>query len=207
MAIWDTLNRELKENDLVVSRRTDGLEIGVIINGMIKYKRGKYSNDNWCHLIENPSKEELKIKDQIIADHIKIQKEKASTINKRASKKRISTKDLVIGDEYEDDKGVSFLYLGKGYMERIRILRSTNEVEVLDGKYSGYMYLKYSYGEFDFKNLFDYFGMCYNFQVRKTAKKLVSKTGRSLSLDKSIEIESEINNCEKYRFLYRIVLE
>ncbi len=114
----DIIGREVNENDLVIGmvigRHSDGMRFGVYNGNSVNWRNGVTSVPCNVYLIENPSEKEQGIKQSII-DKVKVAKERNEEAKaKRRELKRMPTKDLVIGESYEDDRGYSYVYLGKG---------------------------------------------------------------------------------------------
>jgi hypothetical protein len=204
--IKDILGRELKENDLVlgmvISRDSDGLRFGVF-NGISVhwgYKDGRLAATSIMHnmyLIENPSEQELKIKQKIIDAVIRIQKEKDESEARRKALKRIPTKELIIGESYEDDKGDKYVYLGKGSV--VESYRKTTK--------EGYIYLWFGYG-CKYNKETDEFDSLPSATVLKSPKKLVKLLEEKLTdyvfdkkefILKGVERRSFWNSWDRYR--------
>lgn len=121
----DILNRELKENDLVlgmvVSRSSDGIRFGVVskresVNWLRGWNRNYITTSKIInvYLIENPNEKELEIKQKIIDIINKNHKKYEETKAKKKALRRIPKKDLIIGESYIDDNNYKYVYLGKG---------------------------------------------------------------------------------------------
>jgi hypothetical protein len=117
----DMLDRELKENDLVlgmvISRDSDGMRHGVFNGTSVHWVRRSYirtSTINNMYLVENPTAKELEIKQDILNRVEKARKEKEAQELAKNLMTKIPQKDLVQGKLYETDNGHIFTYLGKG---------------------------------------------------------------------------------------------
>lgn len=168
----DILGRELKENDLVlgmvISRNSDGIRFGVYNGTSVNWRNSGASTMCNLYLIENPSEKELKIKQGIIDKLAKEKQEKEAAEAKRKALKRIPTKELIIGETYEDDRGYRMVYLGKGSVSN----SYTREFE------QGYIYLTGSYSEYDADN--DCFYYLPSVTALKNPKKLVKVSEEKL---------------------------
>lgn len=115
----DILNREIPDDSLVigmiVSRDSDGMRFGVSQGEHVGWQRYGLvrSKPRNVYLVEHPSEQELKIKQEITDAIHKEELEKEVKDNKRKALKRIPTKQLVPGGYYTDDKGNNWCYLGK----------------------------------------------------------------------------------------------
>lgn len=114
----DILGREIPEGSLVigmiVSRDSDGMRFGVFRDNQCVWR--KYglmkSKPRNVYLVENPSQQELKIKQEILEELNKKELEEKQKKDERKLLKRIPTKQLVIGEIYKDDKGGKWVYFG-----------------------------------------------------------------------------------------------
>lgn len=161
----DIIGREINENSLVIGmtigRHSDGMRFGVYNGTSVNWRNGVVSVPYNVYLIENPTEKELKIKLGIINMHEKAQRSKEESLAQRKALKRIPAKDLVIGESYDDDRGYSYVYLGKGSVwEGV----STEALQ-------GYIYLSAYYCEYNVET--DYFISLPSVDVLKNPRKLV----------------------------------
>lgn len=114
----DILGRELKDGDLcigmAIGRDSRGMHIGVFQGSSVVYLRwddkslSKSSTSN-TYLIENPTEQELAIKEKVEKLLIEEENERA----RKASLKTIPLKDLEVGGIYKSTNGSMHIYLGK----------------------------------------------------------------------------------------------
>lgn len=174
----DILGRELKVNDLLlgmtIGRNSDGIRFGVFNGTSVHWSKHncRYittSTVTNMYLLENPTKEELEVKQKIID---MVTKEKQEAEQKKATKKalkRIPTKELTVGESYEDDSGYRWVYLGKGTI-------ADNYRNTTD---QGYIYLSEFYNKYNSET--DTFWCLPNVTVLKNPKKLVKVTEEKLT--------------------------
>lgn len=164
----EILNRVINIGDIVIGmtigRNSDGMRVGVFNGKSVDFIRGNYiitSTLRNLYLVDNPTKQELEIKEQILNKLQENHKAHEEKITKRKALKRIPKSDLVIGEWYKDDKGNQFFYLGYGKVT-FGIL----------GEKEGYIYLRPSY----------YYGakQYVHVDVTKTLRKIVELGDKSL---------------------------
>ncbi|EGT3606813.1 hypothetical protein FKF97_10445 [Clostridium perfringens] len=183
----DILGREIKVDDLVVAKGTGrysrGLNVGIWNGKSVRFKSSNASYSE-LFLIENPSENELKYKQEILNQ---IEKEKQAAKEreaKRKTMKRILKKELIIGQEYRDDKGSRYFYLGQGSYEIEGRWRNENGEGVLL-TYTYYENKEYSQSNYElFERIF----------TRKTLPRFVSKTNRKVELNKNINVKKEFGS-------------
>lgn len=114
----DILGRELKDGDLcigmAIGRDSRGMHIGVFKGQSVVHltwneKSLSKSSTSNTYLIENPTEQELVIKEKVEKLLVEEERERA----RKASLKTISLKDLEVGGIYKSTQGVSYMYLGK----------------------------------------------------------------------------------------------
>lgn len=114
----DILNRELKDGDLcigmAIGRDSHGMHIGVFKGqSVVHLSRDEKSISKSCtsntYLIENPTEQELAIKDKV--EKLLAEEEKERV--RKASLKTIPLKDLEVGGIYKSTQGDTYIYLGK----------------------------------------------------------------------------------------------
>lgn len=113
----DILDREIPEGALVlgmiVSRDSDGMRFGIAQGASVTWRYGTASRPRNIYLIENPSEQEILVKQEIERRILKNQKAAEESKRLRKETKRIPKKDLVVGGYYKDDNGSKMLYFGK----------------------------------------------------------------------------------------------
>ncbi|MBS4894045.1 MAG: hypothetical protein KHZ90_09780 [Veillonella parvula] len=180
----DILGRKINEDDLVVAkgtgRHSNGLNIGIWKGKSVRFKHYSSSYSE-LFLIENPSETELKYKQEILDQ---IEKEKQAVIEretKRKAMKRIPKKDLVIGQEYINDKGNKYFYLGQGSYKTKGCWKSKpNGRGIL---------LTYTYDNKVYKQ--ENFDLFREISSRKTLPRFVKATERKVKLNKNIKVNRE----------------
>lgn len=114
----DILGRELKDGDLcigmAIGRNSHGMHIGVYQGASIAYTshNGAYLHKSCTsntYLIENPTEQELAIKEQVL----KLLKEEEEERKRKASLKTIPLNKLEVGGIYKTTQGEMYIYLGK----------------------------------------------------------------------------------------------
>ncbi|GAA0071755.1 hypothetical protein UT300003_32800 [Clostridium sardiniense] len=166
----DILDRVVKEGDLVVVKPTGrysrGLDLGIWNGKSVKCKRVTASYSE-VFLIENPSEKELEYKENLLKQFEKEELEAQQEKERRKALTRIPKKDLIIGQAYLDEKGKTYVYLGKGKY------RSNYYDSSTEGEYKeGYLYIGVSsWYEKYFGNNFD---TLKHTVCNKNPKKLVS---------------------------------
>lgn len=114
----DILGRELKDGDLcigmAIGRDSRGMHIGVFKGQSVVHlsRDEKYiskSSTSNTYLIENPTEQELAIKEKVQKLLDEEEKERA----RKASLKTIPLKDLEVGGIYKSTQGDTYIYLGK----------------------------------------------------------------------------------------------
>lgn len=140
----DILGRELKDGDLcigmAIGRNSHGMHIGVFKGSSVVYPsyNGTYLNKSCTsntYLIENPTEQELAIKEQTL----KLLKEEEEERKRKASIKTIPLSKLEVGGLYESNQGNHYIYLGK----RKVIFNNGNViVDETEGNCFAYVYYK-----------------------------------------------------------------
>ena len=115
----DVLGRELKDGDMCVGmaigRNSSGMHIGVFQGSSVCYLGGYHDDyiNKSCtgntYLIENPSEQELEIKEKIQ----KLLDEEENERKRKASLKTIPLSKLEVGGIYKSTQGDTYAYLGK----------------------------------------------------------------------------------------------
>ena len=114
----DILGRELKDGDLcigmAIGRKSHGMHIGVFKGQSVAHltrneKSLSKSSTSNTYLIENPTEQELAIKEKVE----KLLAEEESERARKASLKTIPLKDLEVGGIYKSTNGRTYIYLGK----------------------------------------------------------------------------------------------
>lgn len=115
----DVLGRELKDGDMCVGmaigRNSSGMHIGVFQGSSVCYLGGYHDDyiNKSCtgntYLIENPSEQELEIKEKIQ----KLLDEEENERKRKASLKTIPLSKLEVGGIYKSTQGDTYVYLGK----------------------------------------------------------------------------------------------
>lgn len=142
----DILGREIPEGSLVigmiVSRDSDGMRFGVFKGNTCVWRKYslKKSKPGNVYLVENPSQQELKIKQEILEELNKKELEEKQKKDERKLLKRIPTKQLVIGEIYNDDKGGKWVYFGLSSVKTTVTDEYGRQIENPDVKH-GYCYL------------------------------------------------------------------
>lgn len=114
----DILGRELKDGDLcigmAIGRNSSGMHIGVFQgSSVVKLSNNEKYLHKSCtsntYLIENPSEEELVIKNKILV----LMEEEAKERERKSKIKTIPLSKLEVGGIYKTVNGCHYLYLGK----------------------------------------------------------------------------------------------
>lgn len=114
----DILGRELKDGDLcigmAIGRNSSGMHIGIfkgqsVVHLSCDEKSLSKSCTSNTYLIENPTVQELAIKEKIE----KLLEEEEAERQRKASLKKIPLKELEVGGIYKDAQGSTYVYLGK----------------------------------------------------------------------------------------------
>lgn len=130
----DVLGRELKDGDLcigmAIGRRSNGMHIGIFKGASVVYlsKNETFLNKSCTgntYLIENPTEQELVIKDKIQ----KLLTEEENERKRKASLKTIPLSKLEVGGVYKDIQGYYYVYLGKRKVTFSTPYRETEEKE------------------------------------------------------------------------------
>ena len=105
----DCMGRELNEKDLVVVSYSGKMELGVVLKNTVRTLSSieKAVGRKHCYILTNPTKNEKKIKEEII--------EKFETYQNMKSKnetKTLKTYGTLIGGIYSSDLGPVYMYLG-----------------------------------------------------------------------------------------------
>ena len=145
----DILGRELKDGDLcigmAIGRNSSGMHIGifkgqsVVRLGWMEKSLSKSSARN-IYLIENPTEQELVIKEKIS----KMLEEEVNERARKASLETIPLKELEVGGVYKDAHECRYVYLGKRKVIFEDIGRCTKSEE--EGHCFAYVYNMDVYG-------------------------------------------------------------
>lgn len=128
----DILGRELKDGDLcigmAIGRNSSGMHIGVYQGASVVYPsyNGTYlhkSSTSNTYLIENPTEQELVIKEKTL----KLLDEEEKERKRKASLKTIPLSKLEVGGIYKTTQGDTYVYLGKRKVVFEDIWRKTKE--------------------------------------------------------------------------------
>lgn len=128
----DILGREIKDGDMcigmAIGRNSHGMHIGVFQGSSVVYL-SSYSGGSLnksctsnTYLIENPTDQELEIKEKILKV-MKEQKEKVAAL------KTIPLSKLEVGGIYKSTQGVFYVYLGKRRVIFEDMCRSKEDVK------------------------------------------------------------------------------
>lgn len=129
----DILGRELKDGDLcigmAIGRDSRGMHIGVFQGSSVVYTyNGKYLSKSCTsntYLIENPTEQELIIKEKVQ----KLLKEEEEERKRKASIKTIPLSKLEVGGVYKTAQGETYVYLGKRKVILEDLWRKTKKEE------------------------------------------------------------------------------
>lgn len=114
----DILGRELKDGDLcigmAIGRNSNGMHIGVFQGSSVVHLSYSEKNINKSctsntYLIENPTEQELVIKEKVQ----KLLLEEENERKRKASLKTIPLSKLEVGGIYKTTQGDTYVYLGK----------------------------------------------------------------------------------------------
>lgn len=139
----DILGRELKDGDLcigmAIGRNSHGMHIGVFQGSSVVYlSYNEKSINKSCtsntYLIENPTEQELVIKEKIQKLLIDEENER----KRKASLKTIPLSKLEVGGIYKTTQGTEYVYLGKRKVIFEDLLRGTKKEE--EGNCFAYVY-------------------------------------------------------------------
>lgn len=204
----DILGRELKDGDLcigmAIGRNSHGMHIGIFKGSSVCYLsyNDKYvykSCTSNTYLIENPTEEELEIKDKVQ----KLLDEEENEKKRKASLKTIPLGKLEVGGVYKDAQESTYVYLGKRKVVFEDLYRNTKSEQ--EGHCFVYAYdadnLSEKNGE-DLLNIYTYCSKKHNIDILKGNKKLVEQIGKiplDFPLIKEQEDKSRYYSYEKYR--------
>lgn len=130
----DILGRELKDGDLcigmAIGRYSSGMHIGIFQGQSVAHLSGggKYLSKSCTsntYLIENPTEQELAIKDKIQ----KLLIEEENERKRKASLKTIPLSKLEVGGIYKNTQGSTYIYLGKRKVIFEDLWRNTKKEE------------------------------------------------------------------------------
>ena len=130
----DILGRELKDGDLcigmAIGRNSHGMHIGVFQGSSVVYLsyNEKYINKSCTsntYLIENPTEQELVIKEKVL----RLLKEEEEERKRKANIKTIPLSKLEIGGLYKTVQGYYYVYLGKRKVIFEDLYRNTKDEE------------------------------------------------------------------------------
>lgn len=209
----DILGRELKDGDLcigmAIGRNSHGMHIGVFQGSSVAYPSGsgKYLNKSCTsntYLIENPTEQELAIKEQTL----KLLKEEEEERKRKASLKTIPLSKLEVGGIYKTTQGHYCMYLGKRKVIFEDLWRKTKE----ENEGHCFVYMCFSWRDKineipeeeilnDILNIHTY-SRNHNIDILKGNKKLtemVRKVDLHFPMTKTEGSESRCYSNEKYR--------
>ena len=130
----DILGRELKDGDLcigmAIGRNSHGMHIGVFKGQSVVHlswdeKSLSKSSTSNTYLIENPTEQELVIKEKV--EKLLAEEEKERV--RKAGLKTIPLKDLEVGGIYKSTQGHRYIYLGKRKVTFEDLWRKTKKEE------------------------------------------------------------------------------
>lgn len=129
----DILGRELKDGDLcigmAIGRNSSGMHIGVFQGSSVVRLSGSETLHKSCtsntYLIENPTKEEVVIKNKIL----KLLEEEAASRERKSKLKTIPLSKLEVGGIYKSTNDDYYLYLGKRKVTFKNLMRRTEETQ------------------------------------------------------------------------------
>lgn len=208
----DILGRELKDGDLCVGmaigRNSQGMHIGVFKGSSIAYL--SYSKDSIVksctsntYLIENPTEQELAIKNEIKKFLIHEETER----KRKASLKTIPLSKLEVGGIYKTTQNELYIYLGKR-----KVIFETpykyDEPKIEEGNCFAYIYSLEDKSDkeiLDFALSINTYREIHNIDVLKGNKKLIEMV-------KKINLKFPLVKTEKsdYRYddeIYKLTIE
>lgn len=129
----DILGRELKDGDLcigmAIGRNSSGMHIGVFQGSSVVRLSGSNTLHKSCtintYLIENPTEEELVIKNKIL----KLLEEEAALRERKSKMKTIPLSKLEVGGVYKSTNDNYYLYLGKRKVTFKNLMRRAEETQ------------------------------------------------------------------------------
>lgn len=142
----DILGREVPEGALVIGmtigRGSDGMRFGIAQGESYVWKHWGLTKSRVfnVYLVENPSEQELRIKQEILDEIHKKELANEQKKQQRKALKRIPTKQLVIGGHYTDDKGRDWCYLGKATV-KVTVKDGYDRIVVNPQEKYGYCYV------------------------------------------------------------------
>lgn len=200
----DILGRELKDGDLcigmAIGRNSHGMHIGVFQGSSVVYLsyNEKYINKSCTsntYLIENPTEQELIIKEKVQ----KLLKEEEEERKRKASIKAIPLGKLEVGGIYKTTQGLTYVYLGKRKVVFEDLLRKMKKED--EGNCFAYIYYQEDKTDNgileELLNIHTYNGGSHNVDILKGNKKLVEmvrKVDLEFPLVKINENNSRWNN-------------
>ena len=106
----DCMGRDMNEKDLVVVSYSGKMELGVVLNNTIRTLNSieKAIGRKKCYILSNPTKEELKVKNEIVDKFDKFQQ---NNLKEQKSKGKPNYGTLP-GGIYTTDEGSVYIYLG-----------------------------------------------------------------------------------------------
>lgn len=182
----DILGRELKDGDLcigmAIGRHSHGMHIGVFKGQSVVYlawdkKSLTKSSTSNTYLIENPTEQELVIKEKIKRLLVEEENERA----RKANLETIPLKDLEVGGVYKTTQGAAYVYLGKRKVIFEDYSKNTKKEEegncfaaiyYVDGKTTNDEILD------KMLEIYGYYRKNHNVDVLKGNKKLAEMVGR-----------------------------
>lgn len=206
----DILGRELKDGDLcigmAIGRNSRGMHIGIFQGSSVIYTShdGEYLNKSCTsntYLIENPTEQELIIKEKVQ----RLLLEEENERKRKASLKTIPLKELVVGGIYETVQGDMYMYLGKRKVVFEDFRKKINKEEY--GNCFAYLYsIKNKSDDEILENLLDIrtynlYNSTHNIDILKGNKKLIKmikKVDLKFPIEKTKESNSRWSN-EKYK--------
>lgn len=204
----DILGRELKDGDLcigmAIGRNSHGMHIGVFQGSSVVHLsyNEKYINKSCTsntYLIENPTEQELVIKEKVQ----KLLKDEEEERKRKASLKTVPLSKLEVGGVYKTTQELTYVYLGKRKVIFEDLWRKTKREE--EGNCFAYVYYndKMTDNEIlnEVLNIYTYDGS-HNIDILKGNKKLtemIKKVDLEFPMTKTKKSESRYFGNEEYR--------
>ena len=207
----DILGRELKDGDLcigmAIGRNSHGMHIGVFQGSSIAYLSDseKYLNKSCTsntYLIENPTDQELIIKEKV--QNLLIEEENER--KRKANLKTIPLSKLEVGGIYMTTQGLTYLYLGKRKVVFEDLWRKTKKES--EGNCFAYVYSEKDTANEILNRALDihlYNGGEHNIDVLKGNKKLTEMV-RKIDLEFPL-IKIKENNTRWDNVKYKLTVE
>lgn len=210
--MYDILNRDIKDGDLVVAKGTGkynrGLRLGIAQNKSVRFTNGSASYSQ-VYLVENPGAEDLKIQNFILEQIKKEEMTRLESKKNKASKNAIPKNQLIIGQEYIADNDRKYIYLGYGKVAKYTTYLGSVEHWEIQDNLKGYIYIATWGNDSSLVNC-DYNTFNNNYVVRKTRKRLVELGENKINItNKIFEVEEdrEYNPISSFNYKHKIRFE